>query len=87
MGAGVADTHHQQDHHYDSRTTVDDINPHYLNDPKLWECGIFLITDNAGFISSTVPLLYLRHPKGSQKPWNSLASPREIAPQHGAEGE
>ena len=27
---------------------------HYLKDPQLWNCGIFLIMGTAGFISSTV---------------------------------
>ena len=27
---------------------------HYLNGPRLWDYGIFLIMGNAGFISSTV---------------------------------
>ena len=36
------------------RDTVDDINRHYLKDPKLWELWFFLIMGNAGFTSSTV---------------------------------
>ena len=36
-------------------TTVDDINLHYLNDPKLWGLWYFLLfMGSAGFISSTV---------------------------------
>ena len=27
---------------------------HYLKDPEIWDYGVFLIMDTAGFISSTV---------------------------------
>ena len=57
-------------------TTVDDINLHYLNDPRLgiWYT-LFLIMGNAGFISSTVLYSPWRY-KGSMEtlPYLSMNS-------------